>query len=209
MNGPPPFVFDRGGEAKRFAPATERNRGPIAAVLRGILPPSGLILEVASGTGEHIIHFAQSFPHLQFQPSDADPVGLASIEAWRADSKASNVNAPLLLDAAAGDWPIESVQAIMCINMVHIAPWEAAVGLFAGARRILDSAAPLYLYGPFTRGDLTTSQSNLAFDASLKERNPLWGLRSLEDVVKLAGRHDFVLEQVIEMPAHNLSLIFR
>ena len=192
---------------KAHAPATERNREPILMLLREILPASGLILEIASGTGEHVRFFAESLPQLQWQPSDHDPHGLASITAWTEGQR--NIRPPLILDASAATWPIAHADAIFCINMVHISPWEATEGLFRGAARLLKKAAPLYLYGPYLRAGLPTAPSNAAFDVSLKERNPAWGLRELEEVTALAERRGFVLERVIEMPAHNLSLVFR
>lgn len=191
----------------RHAPATARNRDPILAVLRDILPASGLILEIASGTGEHVRHFAESLPDLDWQPSDPDTDALASIVAWT--EGLPNIRAPLRLDASAPDWPVKRADAILCINMVHISPWSATEGLFAGAARLLASGAPLYLYGPYRRAEVPTAPSNEAFDESLKARNPEWGLRRLEDVVALAERTGFGLDRVMEMPANNLSVAFR
>ncbi len=179
-------------------------------VLRDVLPDRGTILEIASGTGEHIVHFARAFPHLHWQPSDYDAAGLASIAAWRGESGASNILAPLHIDASAADWPVtDVVDAILCINMVHIAPWAATEGLMAGAARLLAPGAPLYLYGPYREAAVPTAESNEAFDASLKSRNPEWGLRQLEDVIALAARYGLALERRIAMPANNLSLVFR
>jgi hypothetical protein len=206
---PLPFVFEPTGEAKRFAPATERNREAIVAVLRDVLPASGIVLEIASGTGEHIVHFASAFPLLSWQPSDYDAAGLASIAAWSAESGLSNILPPVQIDASAPDWSVTNADAILCINMIHIAPWEAAQGLFAAARRLLCAAAPLYLYGPYREAAVPTAESNEAFDASLKSRNPAWGLRRVEDVAALAADHGFALDRRIAMPANNLSLVFR
>ena len=210
MNPPVPWIpAEAGAEARRHAPATLRNRDAIAAVLVGILPPAGLVLEVASGSGEHALAFARAFPDLDWQPSDPDPAGLASIAAWRAESELANLRPPLALDAAAPGWPIAAADAILCINMIHISPWTATQGLMAGAARLLPPGAPLFLYGPFLRDDMPTAPSNEAFDASLRSRDPLWGLRRLEDVAALAQSHGLALERVVEMPANNLSLVFR
>jgi hypothetical protein len=191
---------------KSHAPATARNRDPILAVLREVLPASGLVLEVASGTGEHVRHFAEALPDLEWQPSDPDPDARASIAAWCEDLL--NVRPPLALDAT-GRWPVDRVNAILCINMVHISPWSATEGLFSEAARLLPSGAPMYLYGPYRRADVPTAPSNEAFDESLKARNAAWGLRQLDDVTALAGRNGMAFERLVEMPANNLSLVFR
>lgn len=209
MTDPQPFVLNAGAEAKRHAPATARNREPIANVLQDILPPSGTILEVASGTGEHIVHFARLFPKLIWQPSDHDELGLESIRAWSAEADLPNIMPPALIDAAAAEWPITQADAMLCINMVHIAPWAATQGLMAGAGRILPKGGPLVLYGPFIQPGIETAPSNLAFDANLRSRNPDWGLRSLDAVTDTARAHGLRQEQVIGMPANNLSVIFR
>jgi cyclopropane fatty-acyl-phospholipid synthase-like methyltransferase len=203
-----PFIFTPSPEAKRYAPATQRNRDSIVAVLRDILPENGSVLEIASGTGEHIIHFAAYFPQFTWQPSDYDPAGLDSITAWIAESRLPNIAPPVLIDSAAPVWAVDQADAIVCINMVHISPWKATVGLFAGAAKLLTPGAPLYLYGPYIEADQRTASSNEAFDASLRTANPLWGLRSVEDVTALADAAGFVLENRIAMPANNLSLIF-
>lgn len=194
---------------KRSAPATERNREPIAAVLRQVLPERGTLLEIASGTGEHAVHFAGLFPQLLWQPTDPDPLALASIAAWRDDAGLDNLLEPLRLDAAAQPWPLASADAILCVNMVHISPWAATEGLMRGAVRLLASGAPLVLYGPYLRAAVQTAPSNEAFDRSLKARNPEWGLRDLEAVEAEAGRNELRLERVVEMPANNLILVFR
>lgn len=206
---PSPFVFDDSGQAKRFAPATLRNRDAITDVLREILPPSGRMLEIASGTGEHIVHFAQAFPALTWQPSDYDDAALVSIAAWSADSGFGNIAPPIRIDASADDWPVEQVDAILSINMVHIAPWRAAEGMMRGAGRLLPPGGLLYLYGPFREGDVPIAESNRAFDLSLKSRCPEWGLRLLDDVAALARDNGMMLDRRMEMPANNLSLIFR
>jgi SAM-dependent methyltransferase len=194
---------------KRHAPATERNREPIAAVLAKILPKQGTVLEVASGTGEHANHFAGLFPHLQWQPSDPDPDALASIAAWREEAGLPNLLPPLQLDAAGDDWPLLHADAILCINMVHISPWAATVGLMRGAERLLATGAPLILYGPYRREGVPTAPSNEAFDLSLKARDPDWGLRDLEAVIAEAEGRGFGFERLVEMPANNIVALFR
>jgi SAM-dependent methyltransferase len=193
---------------KRHAPATERNRAPIAAVLREVLPAHGLVLEVASGTGEHAAYFARLFPALDWQPSDPDPGALNSIEAWVADAELPNLREPVQLDAA-GTWPIARAEAVLCINMVHISPWTATLGLLGGAAGVLARGAPLVLYGPYRQRDVPTAPSNEAFDRSLKDRNPDWGLRELEEVVAAAERQGLQLDRIVEMPANNLTVVFR
>jgi SAM-dependent methyltransferase len=209
MTSPKPFVFDETGEAKRHAPATERNRDAIAGVLAGILPDAGTVLEIASGTGEHLIYFAARFPALVWQPSDYDEAGLASIASWSAEAALPNILPPVHIDASAADWPIAHADAILCINMIHIAPWSATQGLMTGAARTLGPAGVLYLYGPYLEVDVPTAPSNLEFDASLKSRNAGWGLRRLDDVIALAAEHGLHFERRIPMPANNLSLVFR
>lgn len=194
---------------KRFAPATERNRQPIAEVLRDLLPGQGLLLEIAAGTGEHAAYLAPLFPGLRWQPSDPDPDSLASIDAWRAESGAGNLLPPLYLDAASQSWPIERADALLCINMVHISPWAATEGLMRGAGRLLPPGGPLLLYGPYRREDARTAPSNEAFDQSLKARNPNWGLRDLETVSEEAAGQGLAFERLYEMPANNLILLFR
>jgi hypothetical protein len=196
-------------DSRRNAPATERNRDPILAVLRTVLPTSGTVLEVASGTGEHIVHFAAALPALSWQPSDPDAQSRASIDAWVAHARLPNVAAAIDLDAASDNWPAARTDAILCINMVHISPWGSAEGLLAGAEKLLAPGAPLFLYGPFLRSDVPTAPSNLAFDHSLKARDPRWGLRDLDAVVARAASYRLARERVVEMPANNLSVVFR
>ncbi len=195
--------------ARLFAPATQRNRQPILNVLSRVLPGSGRVLEVASGSGEHALWFAQHLRPLIWQPSDPDPACRRSIAAHAAQAGLATIEAPLDLDAAAARWPIESADAVVCINMTHIAPWEATAGLVAGAARILPSEGPLYLYGPYMRGGQHTAPSNAAFDASLRRHDPDWGLRNVEDLAELAATQGLVLSEVVEMPANNLSLVFK
>lgn len=198
---------------KRFAPATERNREPLAAVLRQVLPAEGTVLEIASGTGEHAVHFAASFPNLLWRPSDRDPEALASIEAWRREAGLPNLLEAVPLDVLEPTWPAAAaaaaVDAILCVNLVHISPWPATAGLMRGAGRLLPAGAPLILYGPYRRAGLATAPSNEAFDASLKARNPEWGLRDLRAVEEEAERRGFRLERVVDMPANNLTILFR
>ena len=196
-------------DPRRHAPATARNREPILAVLRDVLPSSGTVLEVASGTGEHAIHFARALPDLVWQPSDPDPSALASIRAWAEAGKLGNLRPPLLLDAAAPEWPIEKADAILCINMVHISPWEATVGLLRHSAKLLPVGGPLVLYGPYLRAGVATADSNEAFDASLKMRDQRWGLRHLEEIIALAGDSGMMLDHIVEMPANNLSVTLR
>ncbi len=209
MNDPQPFLFETEGEAKRYAPATERNRDAIIAVLARVLPKTGKILEIASGTGEHAVAFARAFPGLAWQPSDPDPAARASIDAWRAEVALPNLTAAVEINAVEQMWGVAHAEAILCINMIHISPWAAALGLFAGAARILDPGGILVLYGPYFRADIATAPSNIAFNASLRERDPEWGLRSVEAVVEQAAKHKLVISELIEMPANNLTLSFR
>ncbi|MBB5687077.1 DUF938 domain-containing protein [Sphingobium boeckii] len=210
MTGSEPwFVAEAGPEAKKYAPATLRNRDAIVDVLRGILPETGLVLEIASGSGEHIVHFAHAFPKLDWQPSDPDAEARRSIAAWTAESGLAHIRPPIDLDAAAPDWPIARADAILCINMIHISPWAATEGLIAGAARLLSPGGVLYLYGPFIRAGVETAESNLAFDVSLKSRDAEWGIRALEDVTMLAAGQGLRLDQVEEMAANNLSVAFR
>lgn len=195
-------------DARRSAPAL-RNRSPIAEVLRTVLPATGLVLELASGTGEHVVHFARHFPHLDWQPSDPSPEARQSIAGWVAAEGLANVRAPIALDASLASWPVEQAAAIVCINMVHISPWEATDGLMRGAGRVLEHRGPLYLYGPFRRSDRLIEASNEAFDRDLRSRNPKWGLRELDAVSDCAARYGLELDGVVEMPANNLSVVFR
>jgi len=194
---------------KRHAPAAGRNREPIAAVLTEDLPSSGLVLEVASGTGEHAAHFARTFPHLTWQPSDPDAAARASIEAWREEEGLANLAPPLDLDAASAIWPIERADAVLCVNMAHISPIAATEGLVAGAARLIGPGAPLILYGPWLEADVETAPSNLAFDADLKARCAEWGLRRLEWLDGVARATGFRRTRRVAMPANNLALVYR
>lgn len=195
--------------AKRHAAATVRNRAPILDVLRETLPARGIVLEIASGAGEHAIWFARHLTGLVWQPSDPDPDARASIEAWRHDEPLANLLPPLALDAASTDWPIDRAAAIVCINMIHISSWSATLGLLAGAGRLLAPGDPLYLYGPYCRAGTATALSNESFDRSLRARNPEWGLRDLETVTREAEARGLALKRIVEMPANNISVIYR
>jgi SAM-dependent methyltransferase len=177
-------------------------------VLADWLPESGLVLEVASGSGEHAVHFAKRFPQLDWQPSDPDPGALSSIEAWRADSGFANLREPMILDATAETWPVTEAEAVLNINMVHISPWEAALGLLDGAARVLAPGGKLILYGPWTLEGFQTAPSNLAFDAELRRQNPAWGLRKVEDFAAEAEKRGLLLSDQREMPANNRMLLF-
>jgi hypothetical protein len=196
---------------KQHAPATLRNREPIAEVLARELPAGGTVLEIAAGTGEHAVFFAEAFPALHWQPSDPSPEALASIAAYRADYSGSNLAAPLLLDASMPEtWPVTEADAIVCINMVHISPWEATIGLFAGAARLLAaSGGPLILYGPYLEADVETAPSNLDFDASLKARDSRWGLRNTAEIDRLAARYALADRARYALPANNIMLVYR
>jgi SAM-dependent methyltransferase len=200
---------DAGKNGRRSAPATLRNRDPILEVLRPMLPEAGLVLELASGTGEHTVHFARHLPALRWQPSDPSPEARASIAAWAEAEGLANVLPPLDLDAASAAWPIARADAVVCINMIHISPWEATEGLMRGAGAVLGPGQSLYLYGPYRRPGHAIEPSNAAFDADLKRRDPRWGLRDLDVVMACAEANGFALERVVEMPANNLSVIFR
>ncbi len=194
-------------DPRLFSPAAVRNRGPILEVLRHHLPAAGKVLEVASGTGEHVTHFAEALPNLVWQPTDRTADSFASIDAWA--NGRTNVLPACMLDAQAEAWPVRQAAAVLCINMIHIAPWPAAVGLVSGAARILPPGGLLALYGPFRRGGQDLEPGNVAFDADLQSRNTAWGLREVETVSALAADAGFGGPDVVEMPADNLMLLFR
>jgi hypothetical protein len=199
----------RVSDNRLFSAAAARNREPILDVLRAVLPKQGLVLEVASGFGEHAVHFAAALTDLTFAPSDPSPRARESVAAWIAAAGVGNVQAPLALDAASAPWPIARADAVICINMVHISPWAATEGLFDHASAILPAGAPLYLYGPFKRGGAHTAPSNAEFDAGLRAQDSSWGVRDLEAVADLAHQAGFEGPEIVEMPANNLSLVFR
>ncbi|MEM8780350.1 MAG: DUF938 domain-containing protein [Cyanobacteria bacterium P01_G01_bin.49] len=197
---------------KQYAPATERNREHILKVLLRVLPSSGNILEIASGTGEHSVFFAPALDPRQWFPSDPNPSLRESIEAWRKDCSANNLHAPLNINAQDSVWEIErqriTISAIVNINMIHISPWSACLGLMKGADRLLSSGGILYLYGPYKQSGKHTSDSNIAFDQSLRAQDPEWGVRNLEDVIKVAEEQKLIFREAVTMPANNLSVIF-
>jgi len=207
--------YGEGGLAERPAgallesPAAERNKLPILAAIRARLPATGVVVEIASGTGQHIVHFAREVPALIWQPTDVDDdLRAAASERVRA-AGLSNVRAPLRLDVLASDWPALDARAVICINMIHVAPWSATRGLMAGSARLLRPGSPLFLYGPYKRGGRHTATSNEAFDESLRRRNPEWGVRDLDDVERCAEQHGLMLADVAEMPANNLTVTFQ
>ncbi len=196
-------------DSRQYAPAILRNRDFILGILRDVLPTRGVILEIASGSGEHVVHFARHLPNLVFQPSDREPDASQSVAAWVKAARVTNVRAPVVLDTSQSPWPIASAAGIICINMVHISPWDATLGLIRAAATILPPTAPFYLYGPYRREGFATTQSNQSFDRSLRDRNPTWGLRNLEAVAAIAQSVGFSAPTITEMPANNLSLVFR
>jgi hypothetical protein len=204
---PPYNVGDLGKGVKRQAPAAARNVGPIGDVLADWLPPTGMVLEIASGTGEHALAFARRFPKLEWQPTDPDPEALASILAWKEEGP-ENLRSPLQLDVCASVWPVRQADAMLCINMVHIAPWEASLGLLDGSARLLAAGAPLILYGPWREADEPTAPSNEAFDLSLRERDQRWGLRLVDDFAAEAASRGLILSGRVAMPSNNLMLRF-
>jgi SAM-dependent methyltransferase len=195
-------------DARRFAPAVARNKAAITEVLARHLPASGLVLEIASGSGEHALHFAANVPVLSFQPTDPDAAALASTAAWRAEAQLPNLLPPLALDVMADAWPVQKADAVLCINMIHIAPWEASAALIRGAARVLSRDGILFLYGPFKRHGQHTAPSNAEFDSSLRAQDVRWGVRDLEAVAEIASAAGFAAPVVEAMPANNLSVIF-
>jgi hypothetical protein len=202
-------IGERLTDGRWFASAAERNQAPILEVLARELPQSGLVLEIGSGTGQHAARFAKSLPNLSWQPSDPEADFRHSIALWIDFEHLANVNPPLALDVRLQPWPIAAADAIVCINMVHIAPWAATPALFEGAQQVLARDKLLFLYGPFRRGGQHTAPSNARFDADLRARDPEWGLRDIEALAAVANDTGFVLADTVAMPANNFSLIFR
>lgn len=196
-------------DRRQFRPVVERNREPILEVLKLELPDEGLLLEVASGSGEHAMYFAEHLPRLTIQPSDPDAEARASIDSWREHLGLVNVRPALDLDVTRLPWPLERADAVLCINMVHISPWRCTEALMRGAAGVLDEGAPLLTYGPYRRGGRHTAPSNAAFDESLRARNPAWGVRDLEQVQAEAEKNGLKLADVVAMPANNFTLVFR
>jgi SAM-dependent methyltransferase len=211
MNTKKPTALEDSGAGVRLrSPSAARNRGPILDVLARVLPREGRVLEIASGTGEHAVHFARGLPGIVWQPSDPDEASRASIAAWIAEEKLPNVLAPMAIYATANDWGVEkgAFDAVVSLNMIHIAPWEAALGLVAGAARVLKPDGVLFFYGPFMRDGEHTAPSNETFDQSLKSRDPRWGVRDVNAVAREAQARGFSLCEIEEMPANNLCVIF-
>lgn len=196
-------------DGRIVSPSAERNKGPIAGILMRVLPAQGEVLEVSSGTGQHVLYFAEVMPHIRWQPTERDADSLKSIASWLRQTPPPNVNAPLRLDVHDASWPAHDVAAVVCINMIHIAPASAAEALLRGAGNVVAPSGILFLYGPYRRQGRHTSPSNEAFDEQLKARNPEWGVRNLEDIAHLASTVGFELEQTHDMPANNLAVIFR
>ncbi|MCU0659321.1 MAG: class I SAM-dependent methyltransferase [Polyangiaceae bacterium] len=195
--------------SRLYAPATQRNRDPILDQLRRILPPEGLVLEVASGTGEHACHFAAALPRLRWQPSDPVYENRQSIAAWAFELGVHHLLPPLDLDVLRSPWPVERADAVVAINLIHISPWSATLALLDHAAALLPAGGPLVLYGPYRRDGFPTAPSNEEFDRSLQERDPSWGLRHLETVVAEAKLRGLRLDEVIQMPANNLTVVLR
>lgn len=199
------------GHLRRLqSPAVERNRGPILEVLRRVLPARGAVLEIAAGSGQHAVWFARALPEVDWLPSDVSAEALDSIAAWRDAEGPANLRAPVRLDVASEDWTEAGARdAIFCANMIHIAPWQACLGLLRGAGRHLLPGGALVLYGPFRIGGEHTAPSNAAFDVDLRRRDPSWGVRDLDEVAREAERHGLVLEERVAMPANNQTVVFR
>jgi hypothetical protein len=202
---PWPIGTDRGG-GKRFAQSADRNKDPILDVLRRVLPARGRVLEIASGTGQHVVHFARALPELEWQPTDVDPELRESVACWVRDEGLANIRAPIALDVRDHPWAVEAVDAIVCINMIHVAPWESTLALFAGAGALAPKV--VFLYGPYRRIGQHTAPSNAQFDQSLKANDPSWGVRDLEAVEGAANTNGFALTEVVAMPANNFSVVF-
>ena len=200
---------EKRADGKWFIAAAERNKGPILDVLARVLPGRGVVLEIASGTGQHVVHFAKALPDLAWQPSDPDPELREAIALRVQEQQLANVNPPIDLDVARLPWPLQTADAVVCINMIHVAPWAATLALFEGAKTLLPTQHILLLYGPYRRFGQHTSKSNEQFDSDLRAHNPEWGLRDLEAVSEAAASSGFVLAEVVEMPANNFSLIFK
>lgn len=196
-------------DAREISPSAERNKQPILEVLTRVLPPQGLVLEIGSGTGQHVAHFAKALPALSFQPSEMDVARHASIQAWVASEHLQNVRPPLAIDLLAQPWPLASADAVLCINVIHISPWDATLALMAGAGAILPAGGVLVTYGPYLRDGAHTAPSNEAFDASLRARDPRWGVRDIDAVARVAAQAGLALEEIVPMPANNFTLVWR
>jgi SAM-dependent methyltransferase len=197
------------GDGRCLAGSADRNKGPILEVLAGVLPERGLVLEIGSGTGQHITHFARAFPQLDWQPSDVDAEMRRSISAWIRQERLAKVREPIVLDVQSLPWPVAAAEAIVCINVLHVAAWATTQALFEGAREVLRPGACLFLYGPYRRKGRHTASSNERFDAELRAFDPEWGVRDLERVTEVAALAGFARTEVVDMPANNLSVVFR
>lgn len=191
-----------------FSHSTERNRDPILEVLKRVLPETGTVVEIGSGTGQHAAFFVPLFPELEWQPTDIEPELVVSIDAWRHEVQAPNLLPAIHLDVLEMPWPVIEADAVVSCNMIHIAPWVCCEALIAGAAEVLPSGGVLFLYGPFQVGGVHISASNTAFDLDLRSRNPEWGVRNLDDVAEQALERGFQLAETVRMPANNLSVIF-
>jgi len=200
---------EKTADGKWSSPSAERNKGPILDVLARVLPRRGLVLEIASGTGQHVVHFARVLPDLTWQPSDPDPELLESIALRVGEQQATNIKSPIDLDVTKLPWPLQTADAVVAINMIHVAPWSATLALFEGAKALLSTGHVLFLYGPYRRHGRHTSESNAQFDLALRARSPDWGLRDLEAVSDVAEGAGFALAEIVEMPANNFSLVFK
>jgi SAM-dependent methyltransferase len=201
--------LDDFADGRLVSPSAERNKVPIAAVLERVLPRRGAVLEVGSGTGQHVVHFARAMPHLTWQPSERDAASLRSIAHWMAAETLPNIRAPLRLDVADQPWPVGPTVAVVALNMIHIAPWSAAEALIRGAGAAVSPGGILFLYGPYRRNGRHTSPSNATFDEQLRSQDPQWGVRDLEDVAVCAKAHGFGEPETHEMPSNNLSVVLR
>ncbi|SRR5690349_16604577 len=199
---------EKTARGKWSSPSAERNKGPIVDVLARVLPRHGLVLEIASGTGQHVVHFAKALPHLTWQPSDADAELRESVALWMREEQRANINNPLDLDVTRLPWPLQTAVAVVAINLIHVAPWSVTLALFEGAQSLLAAGHVLFLYGPYRRFGRHTSESNARFDLDLRAQNPEWGLRDMEAVSDVAAGAGFVLTETVEMPANNFSLVF-
>jgi hypothetical protein len=200
---------ERQADGKWFISAAERNKSPIVDVLGRVLSGHGVVLEVASGTGQHVVHFAKAFPELAWQPSDPDPELRESIARRVGEERLTNVKPPIDLDVTKLPWPLQAAAAVVCINMIHVAPWSATLALLKGAQALLPPQHVLFLYGPYRRFGQHTSKSNEQFDSDLRAHDAEWGLRDVEAVSEAAASSGFALAEIVEMPANNFSLIFK
>jgi len=196
-------------DGRWVAGSAERNKEPILNLLKRVLPHTGLVLEIGSGTGQHVAYFAKALPELTWQPSDPDDELRNSIRSWTKLEGLDNVRAPIDLEVCRSPWPVTRADAVLCVNMIHVAPWAATQALFSGAKSVLDRGGLLVLYGPYRRHGRHTAASNEAFDAQLRATNPSWGLRDLEKVVEIADQAGFRLAEIVEMPSNNFGVVFR